>query len=166
MKKIIGSMIAASILTSVSVTANDIVPSNPYDKEFAKMNQYFDSLIQTHFSNAKLNNLSYPRTNMQHTDSTYILEFDLAGVPKENIKLSIDENNILNIEGVKKESKKEKENNYVKQEIFYGSFKRMIQLPQDIDKDKLKTKYDNGILTITIPRKELKKPKVKLIPIQ
>jgi HSP20 family protein len=166
MKRFIGSLVAASVLASGAMAEDAIFVNNPYDKEFAKMNQYFDSLIQSHFSNAKLNNLSYPRTNIQDEKDKYILEFDLAGVPKENIKLSIDENNILTVEGKKEESKKEKDNNYVKQEIFYGAFKRMIQLPENVDQDKLETKYNNGVLTITIPKKEIKKPKAKIIPIK
>jgi HSP20 family protein len=165
MKKIIGSLLIASLLGG-ALSANSVFANNMYDDEFERMNKYFNSIIESHFSNSALNNLRYPRANIEDKKDKYILEFDLAGVAKENIKLSIDDRNILTIEGEKKSSKKDDSDGYVKQEIFYGNFKRMIQLPENIDQDKLETKYSDGILSITIPKKEVKKPKAKIIQIK
>ncbi|MBA1432550.1 MAG: Hsp20/alpha crystallin family protein [Epsilonproteobacteria bacterium] len=50
--------------------------------------------------------------------------------------------------------------------MFYGSFQKAIQLPENIDESKLSTKFENGILIVTIPKTEVKKPKVKVIPIK
>ena len=165
MKKYFSSLLLASLLTT-AVNADVIAAQNPYNDEFAKMNQYFNSLVESHFSNAKLNNFNYPRMDVQESAKEIVLKFDLAGVPKENIKLSIDANNLLTLKGEKKESKKEDANNVVKQEIFYGSFERAIQLPDNIEQDKLTTSFKNGILTVIVPRKEIKQPKAKIIPIQ
>jgi len=164
MKKYLNTLLLASLLTT-AVSAEDILTPNPAD-EFAKMNQYFNSIMQEHFNNAKLNNLNYPRMDLQESPQKIILKFDLAGVPKKNIKLTIDENNILTLEGQKKEEKNETSGKSVKREIFFGSFKRIVQLPETIEQDKLQTNYKNGILTISIPKKEIKKPKAKVIPIQ
>ena len=164
MKKYLNTLLLASLLTT-AVSAEDILTPNPAD-EFAKMNQYFNSIMQEHFNNAKLNNLNYPRMDLQESPQKITLKFDLAGVPKKNIKLTIDENNILTLEGQKKEEKNEKSGKNVKREIFFGSFKRIVQLPETIEQDKLQTNYKNGILTISIPKKEIKKPKAKVIPIQ
>ncbi len=164
MKKYLNTLLLASLLTT-AVSAEDILTPNPAD-EFAKMNQYFNSIMQEHFNNAKLNNLNYPRMDLQESPQKITLKFDLAGVPKKNIKLTIDENNILTLEGQKKEEKNETSGKSVKREIFFGSFKRIVQLPETIEQDKLQTNYKNGILTISIPKKEIKKPKAKVIPIQ
>jgi len=165
MKKFIGSLLAASLLSG-ALSANQNFTDNAYAQEFSKVNQYFNSLMEANFNSAKLNNLRYPRTDIQNKKNEYIVKFDLAGIPKKNIKLSIDDKNVLTVEGEKKNLQKEKSKDYVKQEIFYGSFKRMMQLPEDIAQNKLQTKYENGILTVTIPKKELKKPKNKIIPIK
>ena len=165
MKKYFSSLLLASLLTTV-VSADVIAAQTPYNDEFAKMNQYFNSLVESHFNNAKLNNFNYPRMDVKETAKEITLKFDLAGVPKENIKLSIDANNLLTLKGETKESKKEDSKDVIKKEIFYGSFERAVQLPDNIEQDKLTTSFQNGILTVTVPRKEIKKPKAKIIPIQ
>jgi len=165
MKKYFSSLLLASLLTTV-VSADVIAAQNPYNDEFAKMNQYFNSLVESHFSNSKFNNFNYPRMDIKESPKQIVLKFDLAGVPKENIKLSINDNNLLTLKGEKKENTKENSKDVVKQEIFYGSFERAVQLPDNIEQNKLTTNFKNGILTVVVPRKEIKKPKAKIIPIQ
>ena len=165
MNKTLSSLLFSSLLAG-SVMAAPIAGTNLYDTDFARMNQYFNSLIESHLSSSVLNNFSYPRTDIKDEKDKIVLQFDLAGVDKKNITLSIDENKILTLAGEKRESKEEKSKNYVKKEIFYGKFKKVIQLPENIDENRLQTKFENGILTLTIPKTEVKKPKVKLIPIK
>ena len=165
--KLLPKIALASLLASSLAHAGMQTWHDPFDEDFAKIQQYMNSLIEQHMSASAIGNYNYPRTNIQDTKEKIVLEFDLAGVPKENIKLSIDENNVLTLEG-KKENKveqKDKDGNYVRREIFYGSFQRVIQLPENIIQEKLTTKFENGILTVTIPKKEIKKPKAKVIPI-
>ena len=164
MKKIVTSLLLATLLgTTVNAFSN---ATDPYDADFAKMNQYFNSLIESHLTSAKLNNIGYPRMDRKDSKKEITIKFDLAGVNKENIKLSISDDKILTLQGEKKESKEEKSKDYVKKEIFYGSFQKAIQLPENIDESKLSTKFENGILTVTIPKTEIKKPKAKIIPIK
>ena len=165
MKKYLSAITLASLLTTV-VSADIIDAKSPYNDEFAKMNQYFNKLVNEHFTNAKLNNFNYPRMDVKESAKEITLKFDLAGVPKKNIKLSIDANNLLTLQGKKSSAKDKKTKDVVKKEIFYGSFERAVQLPENIEQDKLTTSYKNGILTVVVPRKELQKPKAKVIPIQ
>ncbi|HIP15071.1 MAG TPA: Hsp20/alpha crystallin family protein [Sulfurimonas autotrophica] len=165
MKKMITTVFLSSLLAG-SLFATDIGAISLYDADFARMNQYFNSLIESHLNSSVLNNFSYPRTDIKDEKDKIVLQFDLAGVDKKNITLSIDENKILTLAGEKRESQEEKSKNYVKKEIFYGKFKKVIQLPENIDENRLQTKFENGILTLTIPKTEVKKPKVKLIPIK
>ena len=164
MKKLVSSLLLSSLLAGSAFASMDAM--NPYDADFARMNQYFNSLIESHLSSSALNNFSYPRTDIQDAKDKIVLKFDLAGVDKKNIKLSIDDNKILTVKGEKKESKEEKSKDFVKKEIFYGEFQKSIQLPENIDESKLSTKFENGILTVTVPKTEIKKPKAKLIPIK
>ena len=164
MKKLVSSLLLSSLLTGSAFASMDV--TSPYDADFANMNQYFNSLIESHLNSSALNNFNYPRTDIQDTKDKIVLKFDLAGVDKKNIKLSIDDNKILTIKGEKKESKNEQAKDFVKKEIFYGAFQKSIQLPENIDESKLTTKFENGILTVTVPKTEIKKPKAKLIPIK
>jgi len=164
MKKIATSLVLAALLGTAASAANNV--TDPYNADFARMNQYFNSLIESHLTSSKLNNIGYPRMDISDSTKEIVIKFDLAGVNKENIKLSISNDKILTLKGEKKSSKEDKSKDYVKKEIFYGSFEKAIQLPENIDESKLTTKFDNGILTITIPKTEIKKPKAKVIPIK
>ena len=165
MKKLLLSLLTASLLTSGAMANNSFINSD-YETEFQEMQRFLDTMVGSHFTRAKIGNIGYPRVNMQNNKENYVYEFDLAGVPKENIRLSIDENNILTLSGKKESKTEDKSDNYMKQEIFYGSFSRVIKLPDDIDQEKLDTKYSNGILKLTIKKRELKKPKSRILQIK
>ena len=167
MKNLFLSLITTSLLIStlLATEQNTSIGIN-YKAEFQQMQNYLDSMVSTHLTRSKIANLGYPRVNVQNTSQGYIYEFDLAGVAKENIKLSIDENNILSLSGTKESNVNVQKENYIKQEIFHGSFSRVIQLPDDIDQEKLLTKYDNGILRLSIGKKTPKKVKSKLLEIK
>jgi HSP20 family protein len=165
MKNILLSLITVSLLGSVA-SADSSFMDTDYKSEFQAMQKYVNSMVDSHLTESKLGNIGYPRLNIQSTKKNYIYEFDLAGVPKKDIKLSIDENNVLTLTGKKENKVEEKSDNYVKQEIFYGSFSRVIKLPDDINQDKLQTEYNNGILKLTIGKKAPKKTKSKILEIK
>ncbi|MFT7860268.1 MAG: Hsp20/alpha crystallin family protein [Sulfurimonas sp.] len=154
-------------LFSATLSAGTLFVNDPYKDEITKMREYMNSLVDSHMNAAAISNYNYPRTNIQNKNDEIIIDFDLAGVDKKDINLSIDDHNILKLEGSKKQKieEKDKEGKYIRKEIFFGSFQKVIQLPENIDSQKLKTTYKNGILHITIPKKAVKKPKVKMIPI-
>jgi len=168
MKNLKKSLLAplALVVLTTSASANSSFMNSEYDKEFQQMQQFINSMVDSHLNRAKLGNFGYPRVNVQNTKEHYIYEFDLAGVYKKNIKLSIDENNVLTLSGKKESKSANKSDNYIQQEIFYGSFSRVMKLPDDIDQEKLETQYTNGILKLTIGKKVLQKPKSKLLEIK
>lgn len=165
MKKYINSLLL-TVLVTTGLNADPINVNGSYEKEFAKMNEYFNSLVDSHFNNSKFNNFNYPRMDVKDSPKDITLKFDLAGVPKENIKLTIDDHNLLTLKGEKKTNSEKKSKDMVKKEIFYGNFERVVQLPENIEQDKLSTNYKDGILTVKIEKKEIIKPKAKVIPIK
>jgi len=166
MKNIIKSGLLALALTT---TANATVLSqnNNIDDEFARMQQYINKIMGSYFVRqpiAAVQNINYPKVNMQEKDDKYILNFELAGMSKDDIKLSLD-NNLLILSGEKKVKKEDKDKTYIKHEIYMGKFQRVIQLPDNIQIDKIKSKFNNGMLEVTIPKAKVTTPKIKTLKI-
>jgi len=80
-----------------------------------------------------------------------LLEVNLPGVKKENVKIEVEEN-IVKISGERKEEKKQDEAKQHYSEIFYGKFYREFALPTQVKKEKVKAHYENGALTITVTK--------------
>lgn len=84
-------------------------------------------------------------------DNNVIAEMNLPGIDPDNIDISV-EDNYLRVSGSREESKEEKDKQYYSKEIKRGSFERAVRLPDAVEKDKVKAEYDNGELTITLPK--------------
>jgi HSP20 family protein len=83
---------------------------------------------------------------------------DLPGMKKEEIEVSVN-NDTLTITGEKKEEKEIKERDYVRSERYYGAFHRSFTLPAGVDPQKVNAGYKDGVLEITLPKREDAKPK-------
>ena len=83
---------------------------------------------------------------------------DLPGIKMEDIDVSVDENQLI-IKGERKFEKEEKEKDYIRVERSYGSFYRSFDIGVPIKADEVKANYAEGVLDITIPKAEIKKPK-------
>lgn len=97
-----------------------------------------------------------PSLDIVSKDNEYTIELELPGVDLDNIDIEL-ENNTMSIKGEKKQESEEKNKDYHRIERSYGSFQRVLNLPADTDTDNIVSKYKDGILTITIPKKEVKK---------
>lgn len=100
----------------------------------------------------------YPSVDIKETKDEFVLMAEVPGMSKDDIKINISENT-LTIKGEKKEEKKEDDHNYHRVERRYGTFQRSFTLPTQIKGDKVKAAYKDGVLTITMPKKEEVKPK-------
>jgi len=94
---------------------------------------------------------------VEEKDAIYV-KAEMPGIEEKDLEVKI-EDNILTLSGEKKEEKKEEKKNYVFSERKFGSFYRSINLPEGIDKDKVKATFKKGVLSIDIPKKEVKEPK-------
>ena len=99
-----------------------------------------------------------PAVDITESEDAYLVEVELPGLKKEDVKITM-ENNILTIQGEKKQEKEEKRENYHRSERGYGSFQRSFTLPTTVKSDKIEAQYRNGILTATLPKVEEAKPK-------
>ena len=101
------------------------------------------------------------KTDIRETDGSYELDVDLPGFKKDEIKASL-ENGYLTISAAKGLDKDEKdeEGKYIRQERYAGAMSRSFYVGKDIPQEDIKAKYEDGILKLTIPKKE-KKPVVE-----
>ena len=94
-----------------------------------------------------------PRVDISESDGTYLIKADIPGVPKDEIKVTMD-NGMLTIQGERQQEKDEENKRFHRVERFYGSFTRSFSLPEDADPGAIKATTQDGQLVITIPRKE------------
>ena len=103
------------------------------------------------------------RMDMQETDEAYTFTLDMPGMDKEDIVVEMDED-VLSISGERTERvEEEREGERVQREITYGQFKRTITLPRDAVLDEITSKYEDGVLTITVPRRQQEAEKSRRI---
>ncbi len=99
-----------------------------------------------------------PAVDSFETDHNVILKVELAGVDPNDVEARV-ENNTLYLKGQRKTDKEVKEENYHHVERYFGSFARSFVLPNSIDGEKVTAEYQDGVLTLTLPKKEEAKPK-------
>jgi len=95
---------------------------------------------------------------MYHTDIEVMVKVALPGVKPEEVDITIT-GDTLTIKGESKVEKEIKREDYLYQEHRYGTFGRSVTLPSGLDSDKAEANFENGILTLTIPKSEQIKPK-------
>lgn len=106
-----------------------------------------------------------PAVDIVENNDAYVLHAELPGMNKNDVKITL-ENNILTIRGEKKNETEEKENGYHRLERSYGSFERSFTIPGMIKQEDIDAKYNNGILSLTLPKAEEAKPKFIDVKVQ
>lgn len=99
-----------------------------------------------------------PAVDVKESKDKFSIKVDLPGINKKNVTISM-EKGILSIQGERIEEKKEENTNYYRVERVYGKFHRSFSLPQTADEENISAHMSNGVLEITIPKKEIAKLK-------
>jgi len=92
-------------------------------------------------------------TDVYETDKDLVVEMQVPGFKKEDIKISF-QDDYLKVEGRAEEEKEEKDRNYWRKEIRRGSFVRVIPLPKKVDPKKAKASFKDGVLKVSLPKIE------------
>ena len=119
---------------------------------------FFDREWPSVFSQNFNTGMSLPMVNIKETAEDYFVEMAVPGLKKSDFNIVLD-NQVLSISTETEEQKDLKEDNYTRREFGYASFKRSFTLPETVDEGKIKAKYDEGILSINLPKKEEAKQK-------
>ena len=110
--------------------------------------------------------MNIPAVNITEQKNDYLVSLAVPGMKKEDFKIDID-GNMLTISSAKEETKEEKEKRFTRKEYNYSSFSRSFTLPDEVNREKIDAKYEDGVLKITLPRKEeVKNPAAKQIAVK
>jgi HSP20 family protein len=96
--------------------------------------------------------------DMYQTDNDVVVKAAIPGIDPEEVDISLT-GDVLTIKGEHKEEQEVKEENYFRKERRYGTFTRSIQIPVSVESDKVDAVFENGVLTLTLPKAEEVKPK-------
>ncbi len=118
-----------------------------FDELFKPWNEWFDN------GGTLARSLNVPAVNITEQKDEYNVSLAVPGMKKDDFKIDVD-GNMLTISCEKEENKEEKDKKFTRKEYNYSSFSRSFTLPEEINKEKIEAKYDNGVLNISLPRKE------------
>ena len=105
------------------------------------------------------------RIDWTETPEAHVFKADLPGVKKEEVKVEVEDGNVLVISGQRSKEKEDKNDKWHRVERSSGQFMRRFRLPENAKVDQVKAGLENGVLTVTVPKAEEKKPEVKSIQI-
>jgi len=120
-----------------------------------------DDWFNSSLSNWRSTGSSLPAVNVKESDNEFIIEVAAPGMNRDDFKLELD-NNMLTISSEREDNREEKDKagNYTRREFSYQSFQRSFTLPSDkVDGERIAARYENGILTINVPKRETAKVK-------
>lgn len=136
----------------------------PFDKTDVELYHNFDKFAHDFF---RSNNVELPafRTDIQDKGDSYLLEADLPGFNKSDISIDV-KDNILTIKATHNENNDSKDSsgNYIRRERVYGSFSRSYDVT-GIDESRISAAYENGVLKLTLPKKQVVAPGTQRIAI-
>ena len=142
--------------------SNAVAYYNPF-RDMEKLERHFFDDPFSFFENGSLAEF---KTDITDEGDAYKLEADLPGFDKKDIHLDID-SDILTISAQRhsEHEEKDKQGKYLRCERSYGSYYRRFNL-SDVKADEIKAKYDNGVLTLTLPKKQIEAPKGRHLEIE
>lgn len=135
--------------------------------EFPPLQESFDRFFNDFMTLKKMNGLQdlsfSPSCEVVDEGTQYLFKVDLPGVSKEHVSVEVDRDQLV-IRAERKEEKKSETKKKVVSEMYYGSYSRSFALPGPVDEKKVDAKFENGVLSVVVPK--IESNKAKQIPIQ
>jgi HSP20 family protein len=122
-----------------------------------QFNRLFNESFRNHPEESALTTWA-PSVDIYETPNELVVKADLPDVNEKDIDVRV-ENNLLTIRGERKFEKSVSEENYLRVERTYGSFSRSFSLPNTVNPEAIGAEYKNGVLTVTLPKREESKPR-------
>ena len=135
-----------------------------------RTNGWLPTMFEDFFNNDFMPraNTTAPAVNVKEDETAYVMELAAPGIKKEYCRVSIndDGNLCIVIENKMEHKDEDKKHHYLRREFSYSNYEQNYTLPEDVDKEGIAAKVENGILTVTLPKvKKEEKKEVKAIEI-
>ena len=156
--------------SSLPVQRNELSAGSGQFSPMLQLHREIDRLFDDAFRSFGMPMLSLPRLSsglpsllkpaldIQETDKQYRIALEVPGVEDKDIQLTLD-NDVLLVRGEKRQEQETKDGGFHRVERSYGSFQRALNLPADANQDTIKAAFKNGVLTITMEKREASAPK-------
>jgi len=149
----------------IKSSRNGIRRSRNSFNTFPTFSSLFDDILGTDFMPNFNTGITLPAVNIKEDDNEFLVEMAVPGMKKSDFNIDLD-NELLSISVEASTKNEEEAKGYTRREFGYSSFKRSFNVPETVDGDKIEAKYNEGILTIHLPkREEAKKKPVREIKI-
>ena len=142
--------------TNLLTRRTNVLPSF-LDDFFKPWNEWMD--------NRSEKTLSVPAVNITEVDGQYNISLAVPGMQKDDFKIDL-QGDMLTISAQKEETKEDKGKQYNRREYNYSSFSRSFTLPEEVDRNKIDAKYDDGVLNLILPKSKTEKHTAKSIAVK
>ena len=105
------------------------------------------------------------KVDWKETPNAHVFKADVPGLKKEEVKVEIEDGRVLQISGERSQEQEEKSDTWHRVERSSGRFSRRFRLPENAKVEEVKAAMENGVLTVTVPKEEVKRPDVRPIQI-
>lgn len=136
-------------------------PVTDFASEFVNMQREIDRMFDRFRDGIVVDNEAstwLPAVDIIENATDYLVRAELPGIDKKDVRITV-QNDVLTVRGEKKQESEKKGENHHRVERSYGVFQRSFTLSSSIMSDRIEASYDNGVLTITLPKAEEAKPK-------
>jgi len=140
----------------------ELSPFRDFERMRRDMDRLWESFFERGVRRREDDGEWLPSLDVAETKNEIVVKAEVPGLDPKDIDISLSDG-LLTIKGEKKQEREEKEENYHLVERSYGAFTRSIQLPKEVQRDKISASYKNGVLKVTLPKsEEAKKKEVKI----
>ena len=136
-----------------------------------EMNRMFDGFFEDPWSlrpfesfNSTLSDFA-PRLEVNETGKAWTVSAELPGLDEKDVQVRL-ENQVLTISGEKKSETNDRDGAYYRSERTYGAFHRQVALPEQVDEEQISAAFKNGVLTVTLPKRQVVESAVKKISVR
>ncbi|WP_308993752.1 Hsp20/alpha crystallin family protein [Mariniflexile litorale] len=146
----------------VNVPKNGGLANTNSNVNFPTLSNWLDDIFNRDLPSVFTSNfntgITLPKVNIKETADAFIVDMAVPGLKKSDFHIDLD-NQLLSISTETKEEQEHKEANYTRREFGYASFKRTFTLPESVNDENINASYNDGILSILLPKKEEAKQK-------
>jgi HSP20 family protein len=125
----------------------------------------FRSVVPAIRNNSETAAFANARVDWKETPEAHVFKADLPGVKKEEVKVEVEDGNVLVVSGERTKEKEDKNDKWHRVERSSGKFVRRFRLPENVKVEEVKAGLEDGVLTVTVPKAEAKKPEMKAVEI-